>query len=584
MLCGVALVLTFCEYWLLNYCAFPLFDGVFIWTRELSAVAGGLALAALALGSFWSVRPPDGRLFTWGTFVSMTLGAAAVVGGIAWDSVALVALGAALTTIGGGLANVYVGLGCVGMSLRAVALAVGGAYVASYALRGVFALLPVAVNLALFVALPLVAVACVRRWAGVFVGGLGADESPAQMSVTAPRSFLPFGHQVFVVLVIFRVVYGYTLTFGEVGRVPAIVPWALALLGALLVAMAVHAVLTAPAGAVGTGATGGDTTGGAGAVGAVGAGVRAGACAGWAARPFPPDALFRVSVFFSIAGFLLVLLTGEARDALASTALATGTGCFEVLMYYVLIAVGTRNPSGALPALAWGNAMASWGTIVGATLGRATNQADPALLGGIVITIALALVAYAVFVLPSFSFARAIEGVEGVEPVASRVATVGSTVAGEGVGGLARRAGPRGGSGHSGVDGVALVRGTSAGGSAGDTCLTGDVVTGIAGGEGIAADAGLPLPEGRSGSSVTDPLEARCRQLAERGGLTERECEVLALLAHGRNARFIQESLAISYSTTKTHVSHIYQKLGVHAHQELLDLVESGDAGPAGVR
>ena len=56
--------------------------------------------------------------------------------------------------------------------------------------------------------------------------------------------------------------------------------------------------------------------------------------------------------------------------------------------------------------------------------------------------------------------------------------------------------------------------------------------------------------------------------------LTDREYEVLRLLAHGRNARFIQESLAISYSTTKTHVSHIYRKLGVHSHQELLDLVE----------
>ena len=49
---------------------------------------------------------------------------------------------------------------------------------------------------------------------------------------------------------------------------------------------------------------------------------------------------------------------------------------------------------------------------------------------------------------------------------------------------------------------------------------------------------------------------------------------MLRLLARGRNARFIQEELAISYSTTKTHVSRIYRKLGVHAHQELIDVGE----------
>ena len=501
--CLVALTLTFCEYWLLNYCAFPLFDGVFIWTRELSAVVGGLVLVALALGSFWSVRPPSARLFTWGTLGAMVLGTAGVAGGVVTDSTILVATGAALVTIGGGLANVYVGLGCIGLPLRDVALVVGGAYVASYTLRGAFALVPVEANLVLFVALPVVAVACARRWAGPFVEGLGADESPAQMSVTAPSSFLPFGHQVFVVLVIFRIVYGYTLTFGEVGRVPTIVPWALALLGVLVVGMAAHARLLSRG-----------------------------------SRPFPPDVLFRLSVFFSVAGFLFVLLTGEARDALASTALATGTGCFEILMYYALIAVGTRNPSGALPALAWGNAMASWGTIIGATLGRATNQADPALLGAIVITIALALVAYVVFVLPGFSFEKTIEGVEGVGPVAPRA-----------VGGArADDSSPMASEAPS-APAVAMVPGTAA------------LPT-------IAAPA------------AADPIEERCRCLAERGGLTERECEVLGLLAHGRNARFIQESLAISYSTTKTHVSHIYQKLGVHAHQELLDLVEDAAAGP----
>ena len=62
--------LTFSEYWLLNYSAFPLFDLIFIWTREVSACVGGAALAAIAVLSFWRSRPLDGRIFTWGVVSS----------------------------------------------------------------------------------------------------------------------------------------------------------------------------------------------------------------------------------------------------------------------------------------------------------------------------------------------------------------------------------------------------------------------------------------------------------------------------------------------------------------------------------
>ena len=48
---------------------------------------------------------------------------------------------------------------------------------------------------------------------------LSRDESPHDMAITQPSSFLPFGHQLFVTLLLFRFIYGYTLTFGEVGRV-----------------------------------------------------------------------------------------------------------------------------------------------------------------------------------------------------------------------------------------------------------------------------------------------------------------------------------------------------------------------------
>ncbi len=67
--------------------------------------------------------------------------------------------------------------------------------------------------------------------------------------------------------------------------------------------------------------------------------------------------------------------------------------------------------------------------------------------------------------------------------------------------------------------------------------------------------------------------------LARQSGLTPREAEVFELLAQGRNGVNIQQRLGVSYNTVKTHVAHIYAKLGVHTHQELIDLV-MGHGGP----
>jgi DNA-binding NarL/FixJ family response regulator len=46
-------------------------------------------------------------------------------------------------------------------------------------------------------------------------------------------------------------------------------------------------------------------------------------------------------------------------------------------------------------------------------------------------------------------------------------------------------------------------------------------------------------------------------------GLTEREAEVLRLLAQGRTNREIAEALVITEKTAGHHVEHIYGKLGV---------------------
>lgn len=58
------------------------------------------------------------------------------------------------------------------------------------------------------------------------------------------------------------------------------------------------------------------------------------------------------------------------------------------------------------------------------------------------------------------------------------------------------------------------------------------------------------------------------RELRRGEGLSPREREVYELLAQGRSNREIAKTLFISESTTKVHVRHIFEKLGVHSRAE----------------
>ena len=77
-------------------------------------------------------------------------------------------------------------------------------------------------------------------------------------------------------------------------------------------------------------------------------------------------------------------------------------------------------------------------------------------------------------------------------------------------------------------------------------------------------------------ASDTQRFEDACARVAQSGGLTPRETEVLALLARGRNNAFVQEELTLTRNTVKAYIKHIYAKLNIHSQQELIDLVEKG--------
>lgn len=75
-----------------------------------------------------------------------------------------------------------------------------------------------------------------------------------------------------------------------------------------------------------------------------------------------------------------------------------------------------------------------------------------------------------------------------------------------------------------------------------------------------------------------DERKGRCELLAEQYGLSDRQLEVMKLLAKGRDAEYIRETLVLSGHTVRSHIYAIYKKLGIHSKQELLDLIEQEGA------
>lgn len=70
--------------------------------------------------------------------------------------------------------------------------------------------------------------------------------------------------------------------------------------------------------------------------------------------------------------------------------------------------------------------------------------------------------------------------------------------------------------------------------------------------------------------TMQDVLMRSCQKLRAHHGLTEREAEVVLLIAQGHTQAYCAEALVVSINTIRSHMKHIYAKMDIHSKDELL--------------
>jgi DNA-binding NarL/FixJ family response regulator len=97
-----------------------------------------------------------------------------------------------------------------------------------------------------------------------------------------------------------------------------------------------------------------------------------------------------------------------------------------------------------------------------------------------------------------------------------------------------------------------------------------DAVARVAKGERVVAPALLSLLMGVIAPADPALADGGAGAANHREMLTRKELEVLARLAEGRSNREIAEALFVTPATVKSHLAHIYVKLGVTGRQEAM--------------
>ena len=375
-----------------------------------------------------------------------------------------------------------------------------------------------------------------------------AGDSIDDLKLADPTAFLPVFHGVFVCILLFSAASGFALTFNEVASAPPTLLANTPLLALLLLFLLLS----------------------------------------WGNKR--EDVLFTLSVLIVMAGFLTTPLSfNETFANTSSTLLRFGEQCFDVLAWTVIAAIGRRNVYGCLVSAGVMQMMSSIGTLIGAMSGHITNDfvtTDFFMATGFALTMVFAFFAFLWCGFRTFSFTDAIESVTTVshpssdeqgesDADAGKTAMAMPSASGEEPAVRGQDASPALSADGTATAGNAFAANAAAGDvPASDGASIMDAVRAA----GTAPSENGPAPEAGTAVPAPNQLHENCARLGDEFGLTAREREVFVLLAQGRNGRYIMDHLVISRNTAKSHIKHIYSKLGVHSHQELIDLATRGQS------
>lgn len=456
----MAFMLVSVSSWLLTNRVFPLVTALDPYSRDTSTTVQAAVLLLLAILAMRFPHLLRRWMFISAPFACSVVGTGMLILGLASSNAVVSSLGLTVSVMAPVSLNVLLGCSIVHLDGRQIGLSVVVGMLAAYALRFVLALVPDIVALLLYSAVALVAIAITARSASSVIDAARIDESPSRLAITNPFSFLPLDHQVFICLFLFRVAYGFGLTFGEVGNLPLMTAFAGIV---MLVVLLAYRLLRG--------------------------------------RLPRPDALFYLAVMLVVAGFLFVGSSESLGFSLVGNLLEAGSSCFTLLFWLVLGVMGKKNPRGSLFLFTWTGFLLAMGVLLGALLGRVGNALmlqgnDVAIIYSNVLVLGYIAYTMVVLNLRGFSFDKTIQNLEDSPQIL--------------------------------------------------------------------------LPQEPS-SSVDDVISG----MEGEYGFTPRECEIFELLARGRTGTYIQNQLCVSYNTVKTHVGHIYDKMGIHNHQELINSVES---------
>ena len=462
----------------MNITVFRLFDGIWSGAREFTIGVGLVAFLACGLVSLFKPRFLEARAINFVAFGLLVVAAALLPIALAWGNLPLLLVGVCCWGVGRGWSTLTTGMAASRLSETQAGICITAAFFAKGLISVAAWYVPAIVSLALFFVLPAVALALAVGPAQTVLSAAAKAEPPLDLVVTQPNTFLPLGSAVFVCLFLFRLVFGFSLRFGETSGTPLMDSWSVA----VVLIFAVYMLISR--------------------------------------KSLPADMLICWSTLLVIAGFYVVATAGSSNAIVGVTLLSAGSVLIDIITWLLLVAIARRNCYGAVATFAWGHSVMSLGSIVGAQLALYSNNvaADGdasfvALSGAFIIGFA----AYALFVLRKVSFNEIINN------------------------------------------------------------LTEAVV------ENPAAKLDVAAPgEEDAGNDERLTFLGRCDSIAEQYGLTKREREVMEMLARGRNRAYIEEKLVISRNTVNAHVKHVYAKLGIHSHQDLLDMVDQTCGGAAG--